>query len=446
MITKMLQRSVASICLSLILSGCAGLDPQQHNTLLAAPVALAAPVVAPLPVSSNAQSNPGTGSGGQSAVAVNLTPFSGYRDNWNTLKGQGVDFSGAYTRLSISNQLAKDEVGVAADAKRYSPRNAAKRAIVGLDFSMNLTAKVTVGAFESTVPLATVSHQSDAKGEHWSRVIHHSLNNFPLFLVRSDGSSSTPVIKISVKGANSYSSRAAAAGVQAALGVARASGQAASVITRLSEQSTKDKARSIDEAISRLFASGIEEEHWTDRDLRLWGTDKGIAKGVVVDFNIPTADDDWNSAPMAVGSWTLTFDYPRPSIFSDWRVCGADTLPRCAKNRGDAEKNVRAELDASEVLNYALVSSSGGLGTIRAFLAQQDWYLALASQAPGKPTASAFCSRIRNEIVSLGLNAFDAHVVVWAVSKGMPMPVGTPDLSTVDVCKDSIKQFQPTAT
>ena len=109
--------------------------------------------------------------------------------------------------------------------------------------------------------------------------------NFPLFLVKTDGSASIPTVKLSVKGTKSYSSRGAATAVQVALGVAQASGQPASVVTRISEQSTKDKARAVDDAISKLFGSGITEEHWSDRDLRTWSiSEKHQPRGVRVTF------------------------------------------------------------------------------------------------------------------------------------------------------------------
>src|SRR5690606_22470997 len=153
-------------------------------------------------------------------------------------------------------------------------------------------------------------------GEQWNRVVHHTKSNFPLFLVKTDGSASVPVIKFSVSGTKSYSSKGAAAAVGVALAVAQATTQPISVVTKLSEQSTRDKARAIDGAIARLFSSGITEEHWSDRDLRLWRIGATNApSGVTVRFAIPGDENSWNSESLYIGSWTVTFDYPRPSIF-----------------------------------------------------------------------------------------------------------------------------------
>lgn len=381
--------------------------------------------------------------------AINLTPLSTYTDEWSLGASEAVSFSNAYTRLMIYSDVAAD--GDAGNTKTtplpYQERPWWLRALLGQEFSINLTAKVTVGAFETTVPLATIGHESNSDGEQWNRVLHHSKSNFPLFLVKADGSASVPVVKLSASGTKSYSSRGAAAAVQVALGVARATAQPVSVVTRLSEQSTRDKARAIDSAISKLFASGITEEHWTDRDLRLWRVDAdNTPRGVTVTFAIPKDEQDWNSEALDVGRWTITFDFPRPSIFSDWRVCPTDTLSRCTTTRTDAELNIHKEINASEVLNYVLWNGDHSLGTIRAIISQQDWYVsaqaALTTSSTAIPTANALCRRIANEIAGLGLNGFDAKIVVWAVTRGMPMPSGAPNFMNATDCKTAIDPIE----
>lgn len=413
-----------------------------------------APVVAPIPapISAVFDSEPEhipVSSSIPNTKAVNLTPLSTYNDEWVNNKPDGASFSNAYTRLLIISKLPADG-GDNSDTTilPYVKRHLFVRALAGKDFSVNLTANVTVGAFESTIPLATIGHQSNSDGEKWNRVIHHSKSNFPLFLVKADGSTSVPVIKLSVNGTKSYTSRGAAAAVQVALGIARATGQTTSVVTQLSEQSTKDKARAIDDAISKLFSSGITEEHWTDRDLRAWSTsDENQPRGVIVNFRIPSDEEDWNSPLLEVGSWTITFDYPRPSIFSDWRICSTDALPRCTIDRPSAEKKVREEINAGQVLNYKLINENQGVDTIRAFISQQDWYISaqvgLVNKDENivKETASTMCRRITNEITGLGLNGFDASIVLWAVVHGMPLPTNI-DFTTIKECNASLSTIE----
>lgn len=434
---------------TLLLSGCSIVKEKPDL-----PTASSGPDEVVQPVSS--MEEVGSKESVQDNKSINITPLSAYKDEWSfvTSAPKDVSFSNSYTRLLIYSDIyaANGQENGDTIPLKYQPRTWLRRAIVGRVFSINLTTNVSVGDFETTVPLATVGHESNSEGEKWNRVIHHSKSNFPLFLVKSDGSASVPVVKISVNGTKSYSSRGAAGALQVALGVAQATTQSASVVTRLSEQSTRDKARAIDDAISQLFASGITEEHWTDRDLRMWQVGEGMTpNGVKVEFTIPKDDQDWNSEPLSVGTWTITFDFPRPSIFSDWRICPTKTISRCTTSRTEAESKILTDINASEVLNYVLVNNDPGLGTIRAFISQQDWYLssqtALAKlDGTGNPTtlemnkstANAFCRRIANEITGIGLNGFDANIVVWAIIEGMPMQNGSQVFESASDCKNSI--------
>jgi post-segregation antitoxin (ccd killing protein) len=355
------------------------------------------------------------------------------------------EFSDTYTRLLIIGTDFADRAGSAGEPNEnflpYDSRGTIKRYLSGKNYTTNLTAKVVVGTFEATVPLATVTHRSDSNGEHWARSIHYNALNFPLFLVRSDGAASIPSITFTLNASNEMTSMGAAAGLQAALTIARATGTAASVVTQLSEQATKERARAIDNVVSKLFSSGIQEEHVSDRDLRLWQSDNGKPVGVAVEFAVPSEEGNWKSTPNKVGKWTFSFDFPRRSIFSDWRICGEVRLPKCTLNREESQKKILQDIDASSVLNYGLLNTY--LGSIRSYLGQQDWYMSAIngmSNSDAKTRESAannLCRRVRNEITSLGLNGFDADIVLWAVWTGMPLPDNKPDPTKMADCKHS---------
>jgi len=434
--------TVLSLTLLILLTGCSSTSQQAsyqgaEYSAVAQVVDAAAVPTAPAPASTVKEK------------PLNLTPLSGFDDDWGYEGAAGENFSDSYTRLLILSDIpayrhGEGDAGDSLPVMGYEKRGWLSRFLVGRDFSINLTANVTVGGFESTIPLATVGHVSDSNGEQWNRVIHHSKANFPLFLVKADGSASVPIVKLTVNGTQSYTSRGAAAAVQVALGVARASAGPASVITRLSEQATKDKARAIDDAISRLFSSGVTEEHWTDRDLRFWRvTSNNAPQGVKVSFSIPDDTTDWNSKSSPVGSWIITFDHPRPSIFSDWRVCSTSNFPRCATSRQAALKNIHKEIDVSQVLNYKLTSDPQGLGSIKAFISQQDWYtsaqLSFVNPSAKSAAADAFCRRILNEVGGLGLNGTDARIVLWSVVKGLPM-AGNVDFSAASSCNEPLNE------
>lgn len=376
---------------------------------------------------------------------IDVTPFSRYKDAWEHSGAEGKSFSDAYTRLVINSEVGKadgDKTGSLDDELQYDGRNWVIRALWGKEFSINLTAKVTVGAYETTVPLASIGHNSNSDGESWSRVVHHRRSSFPLFLVRNDGSASVPSVKFSVNGSKTYTSRGAAAAMQVMLGVAKATGQPLSVVTRLSEQSAKDKSRAIDDAVSRLFSSGVVEEHWSDRDLRYWRATSGGMSGVSVGFFIPVSENTWQSERRLVGTWSVSFDYPRPSIFADYRICNAEDFPRCKASREAAENAVMKDVNPSSVLSYPILPSAQSSGTIRAILAQKDWYATaqagLAKKDGRDATALALCQKIANEITDLGLNGFDASLVVWAATQAMAMPVSPDYFAKVPVCRDAI--------
>ncbi len=381
------------------------------------------------------------------ASPIDITPLSTYEDSWSAANGTGASFSDAYTRLIIHSEVSGEAKKSLSQTKKmlYKPRPWLSRALVARDYSVNLTAKVIAGAFEATVPLATISHQSGSKGEHWSRSIHHSKQSYPLFLVSSTGGTSTPTIKFSVKGDRSYASRAAATAVQVALGIAHATAQNTRLITALSENSARDSARAMDEAVSRLFGSGLSEEHWSDRDLKYWNASNGQPQGARITFDLPEDPKNWNSHADTVGTWTVTFDYPRPSVFVDWRICSTSELPRCTTTRNEAEANVLREVNPGQVLNFPIAPGEQGLGSIRAYLSQQDWYtasmLGLAVPARRAAAASTLCRTIVNEITGIGLNSFDAAIVVWAVAKGMPISEG-PSLDAAPDCMAMIKKVE----
>jgi hypothetical protein len=385
---------------------------------------------------------------------ISITPFSAFTEEIDSESNGEMSFSDAYTRVIIQGRVFADKKSTLESLPTekapeetflpYEPRGWLRRALVGKEFSMNLTAKVVIGSLEQTVPLVTIGHSSNSDGEKWTRSIHHSASNFPLFLVKGDGSASDPRIRFTVSAANSYASNGAAAALGVALQVAKATSSAPTVITRLTSDSTKTEAQAIDNAISKLFGSALAEEHWTDRDLKKQSVNTANAHGALVQFSIPTDESDFQSKPIPLGTWQITFDSPRPSIFVDWRVC-SDTFPRCKTSLKHAKAAVVADIDSGEVLNYKLVPSNPQLATVRAYLGGLDWYsAAITSFATQKgaeldATANAFCRRVVNEVTGLGLNGFDAGAVLWAVYVGMPAVF--PDFSKVESCTDLMKEF-----
>jgi hypothetical protein len=322
-----------------------------------------------------------------------------------------------------NNGNGKDTVSESEDLP-YNSRYFLTRLFWGSKFDINLSAKIKVGDYEATAPLLSISHQSNRDGELWARSIKHKLLNFPLFLVKEDGESSIPDVRITLAGSKEYTSNMAATALQVSLAAIKQVAPEATVLTKLTEQSSKDTARAIDGAIGKLFTSGINEEHVSDFDLREWNSNKGMQ----VELKLPFKEKAWDKDLRPVGNWTISFDEPRPSIFSDWRICEKEDLEiLCMDERGKALNKVHNAINSGEVLNYSLVKNGNGLGTIRAYITQQDWYLTTLSSLKGKGSedddkkaVDNLCRNIINAITGLGLNGDDAEIVVWAVIKGLP--------------------------
>lgn len=361
--------------------------------------------------------------------ALDITPLHEFNDQWSPgPTADGADFSGQYTRLVITSSITGNNAGGQVAALAYKPRNWLSRAIVGKEFNYVLTARLRVpDTMEFTVPLAIIGHQSNSDGETWLRELSVERRDFPLFLVKRDGRTSSPSVSAEVKGSNTYASRGAAAGVSALARLTQLTGANPAVVTQLTKESAKTAAAQVDAALSRLLTTSVTERTNSDRPLRHWPPQSSTtSSGLQIVLKVPE-DEEWDEkSPKEVGRWTITFDAPRPSIFSDWSVCRKSSeKPRCSDSVGEARKMVAKEVRPSEILNFDLVNGAQKLGTIRAYLVQQEWFTtaitAFANPNVGADTVNLFCRRVVNEISGLDLSEFDAKLVLWATYTAMPV-------------------------
>lgn len=399
--------------LALLMAGCANMPQTQENR------AVEPALSRPPPAVETSQVGAAISESTLTQEAVNITPYTSYIDTDGKQGANGGDFSNAYTRLRIEASVGSEN---AAKAKvlGYKGRDWYQRYFIGMKYDTNLSIKINVGAYEATVPLLTVSHQSTKDGEMWSRSLSRNLLKFPLFLVRSDGEASVPSFHIKMASTREYDSKMAAKALDIVVNSIQILAPEAGVLTKLSTQASRDKSQAIDSAISRLFSNGINEEQLVQRDLRKWRADGGIK----VTFKLPS-EKDQNADEGVVSTWRITFEEPRPSIFGDWRICGNDTEPRCAGDRATALKKVHRELSPVQVLAYPIIRSTDGLGTVAAYLLKQPWYAKAMSEfvnnkEKDRALADSMCREIQNTIVSLGLNNEDADIVTWAFINGFP--------------------------
>ena len=366
---------------------------------------------------------------------IDVTPITAYK-NTNNQDGIDIPFSDAYTRIVITSVTSE---GPRSDGSSrqgevqtmgYQERGWLERYVMGKKYDLNLTAKIRIGAYEETIPLTTLSHTSNREGESWGRNISHELSGFPWFLVKPGDAASVPNVSVEFTGSETYQSGVAATTLQAALSGIRAVAPEVTVVTTLSNAGTKDKANAIDAAISKIFSNSISERHVSDRELEKWRTSGGME----ITVNAPRKDADWNGSLGRLGVWTIAFELPRVSVFSDERLCpsGSSKLLHCVNSLKTGQDEVWKKANATSILAYPLIKNAGNSTTIKTYLLQQPWFGTIqagfsGNQASDQWLAEGLCMTVRDSITGLGLNSNDAELIKWAMIVGMQHPKAISD-------------------
>jgi hypothetical protein len=85
-----------------------------------------------------------------------------------------------------------------------------------------------------------------------------------------------------------------------------------------------------------------------------------------VALNIPGAEGDWTSASAdkPVGTWTIRFAAPKPSIFSDIAICDTRLPTAGARRRADyvtTATDAERAVSPDEVLWFQLINGAQSL-------------------------------------------------------------------------------------
>lgn len=374
----------------------------------------------------------------QKIFQLNLTPLTKVEDIDEQEKCGGSWFSNSYTRLLITSK----GIGNGKDNRKYDNRNSVLRFLWGTKYELNLSAHVKIDGYEATVPILSLTHQGDKEGEQWVTNISHDVRNFPLFLVKGNGLQAIPHIDTILRATKGVTSNIAVPALQVAVAGLQQVSPEARILTTLTTPASREKAQAIDNIIGKLFNKGIQEQHSDDRDFKRWSPNGGWK----VSLNIPKSENDWNEDLQSVGDWTISFAYPQPSIFSDWRVCGEDDLKtRCMETRERALEKVYEEVEWNQVLSYEIARTENRPMKLSEYILQKDYYHAALTNFDGqvesdKITADNLCRAMSSDIVGLGLNSEDAKIVVWAVINGMQRPkqlhIGAYD--NAPTCKEAV--------
>ena len=193
----------------------------------------------------------------------------------------------------------------------------------------------------------------------------------------------------------------------------------------------------------RSCPGSSDEQQWIDNDVRRWND------GLIVRFRGPDAENegDWSSKDrldkwLDLGTWRVSFEDPRPSVFADVQLCPARMRPPMNKAVTSDAKGLtpagcyatmtQAAVAAREaaahrpeqVLSFSLTDGDKSVGSVQSYLKQASfWTPAMTAFATmktaDKDKVVEFCHSIRSVIVGVGLNELDGSIVVAAVRNGL---------------------------
>jgi hypothetical protein len=337
--------------------------------------------------------------------------------------------SETYTRFTVTSYNGSGtSQGGKVELYPYKMRSGVERLFVGTHHSASLSLTLVSGGFTATVPVLTITHDSTRSGgEVFSRVLRHEAMDFPMFLVRGSTTSDVASVTVDLKGDDSIASSAAGSALSAVVDATKLLGAPPALVTTLSANSTRQLATTIDNAINKLFSKSIEERQLLDHSIRAW-------QPIIVALRLPRHQGHWNrrkleAAPgsrwlddldyVPIGTWTVTFQTPRVSAFSAVEVdCGEATDDGGCKARlGAAVTAARTDVANryAEVLVFPLIRD-GSLGTITAYLRQQDWWTpGLKGLDTKDGDVGQFCRQLKSSITDIGFNVLDASLVLAAV-------------------------------
>lgn len=385
---------------------------------------------------------------GGSQCYIQITPLSRVLTDFND---PNESFSNLYTRVLINSQYRPrageegkktvvDNQGTVQYDYDYNSRSWLARVLWGTHYGINLSAYISVGAFQATVPLVSIDHVSNRNdGERFLRVVTHTAHNFPLILVRGDGSNAIASIRFAVKATDDVQSGVATAVIQTAEALTKALSIEAPVVTSLSATGVKDKAAALDKAINSVMSKQLDEQQLVENDVRRW------AGGAKIQFRVPSPDHEtqWDQEFNTVGVWTVVFEDPRPSIFADVQICHPGDTTQAADEAqgkpGYCARSVKAAIAAAQriaatrpeqVLAFKLVDGTQTLGTVSSYLKQQAWwdtsqkaFSAIAANAqPDADLVRGFCRSLKETVATLGLNDVDAGIIAAAVRERSQLP------------------------
>lgn len=344
---------------------------------------------------------------------------------------------------------------------------------------LNIAALMTLQVNEPAIPMGTVvlfsaTHDSARiAGETFQTNLTGSDIGTPLFRLTAN-TNVMMHLKSDIIDTQTFTiSTALLNGIRAAVNIAA---PAAPVFTTLSKPDVDNAAKAIDTTLNGLFSSERHEDiqlvslpsAWSlqkDKPAAIVTVEGWVPRGMIkmsadasadaAGKNRSNSDDYSHKTPgpreadkFLVGSWKVEALCPRPSIFNPRDICSgiggnlgdknSDNAAGSGNNNGvtknsdknseitdpeaivnlihDAKKAVLTNISPSQILNTNLRSGV----TVSDYVVG---YQAYADFISTKPVTAAslhtFCAKMVGGLTGVGLNEFDAYLVLWAMSKNI---------------------------
>jgi hypothetical protein len=319
-------------------------------------------------------------------------------------------------------------------------RTLLERVLVNHTLTVTTLAKAQIRDpdLDTSLPLFSIEHDSiRGSGESFITTFTASHVQTPLFRI---GPNTTLTVHLTTQVTDEQKTNGIADLIQAVQTVVSLAAPTSSVLTALSKPEVSKAATAVDEVIGGLLSRDLSEDIELGRRLETWTWGAELTVLGKVPRRLIKADrgDDSPINPsgdLQIGTWKVRITCPKPSLFSEQDLCDLKKGFEIYK-RHDVEKHIWDTATSSQVLQTYLSSQV----TVQAFIQTQSWYTSyLQIKSPLKDTdVQAMCSNAIISLYAVGLNQFDAKLVVKEMGEQMPGIVRKKDdaLSVAVACRD----------
>jgi hypothetical protein len=356
--------------------------------------------------------------------SLNLIRYIGAdRSRWPD-SGKPTNLAGLYTRIEIlTDATTAGDLG-SGQTRGYEieRRGWLARLISNRTIAVTTVARAEIRDpdISTAVPLFSLTHDSvRGSGEVFVTNYTSSDVQSPLFRI---GPNTTLTIQLNTKHSDQQKTDITTVLIQSVQKAITIAAPTSSVLTTLSKPDVDKSAKAFDSVIGGLFSQDTTENIAIGRLIDSWvpGAQLTVTGAIPRGLVYAATDDKWEGNPkphpdFGVGLWHVRLTCPRPSIFDVENLCSADqrTFNGSVAAINSIKTNIVARLTASQILQTKLSSQV----TVRDFILTQEFYTKfLAKEQKAPKDTEAFCLDTIGALYEVGLNDFDAALVLRAIS------------------------------